>query len=151
MVPGTNPLPFPSRTYSCSPQIPGAEAHSVTDPGRAQRFSLARHLQPCSLGSSGGPCGRPREGAWSGDSGPNSLSWVEQARSRANTGPQEAGLPSAGSSSRLCLGRSSGMSSPFPAARGTGPEEGAGGGLASSCQLALPQQKAAPGSWPTLP
>lgn len=36
------------------------------------------------------------------------------------------------------------MSSPFPTARGTRPEEGTGGGLASSCQLAFPQQKACP-------
>ena len=36
------------------------------------------------------------------------------------------------------------MSSPFLLPEGPGPEEGTGGSLASSCQLALPQQKASP-------
>lgn len=39
---------------------------------------------------------------------------------------------------------------PSPLPEELGPEEGTEGSLASSCQLALPQQKASPGSWPTL-
>lgn len=140
--------PFPSRTCSCSPQRPRGQrltGYQAADKGLVWpgAWSPAPWLPAEILVDAPGRAGQETAAR-------TAVAGGRIGRSRAKAGPQEAELPSAGSSSRPCLGRSSAMSSPFPAARGTRPEEGTGGGQPSSCQLALPQQKAAPGSWPTL-
>lgn len=119
------PVPQFSALWSLGPFLQGLNSCCLQRPRHRGAQSDRRRLG--TQGQSGQERGALRPGpqrrslwtapgrAWSGDSGPNSLSQVEeQARSGAKTGPQEAALPSA-----LCLGRSSEMSSPSPDARGT--------------------------------